>query len=124
MYGFGKRTNVTYGPIQGSVGQCVKVAEVTDRTGNIMAARAGPNENEDLIITANSGQVIKLPIVQVPSLGRQTQGVILMRFSEKGDYVTTAATLLPEDKVAEELPTSGTPVKAKTKAAIKKTPSP
>ncbi len=89
---------------QGRGGQGVKAAEVTARTGKIMSARAVPNEKEDLIITANSGQVIKLPISDVPALGRQTQGVILMRFSEKGDYVTSAATLLPEDKVAEELP--------------------
>ncbi|HET7713196.1 MAG TPA: DNA gyrase subunit A [Patescibacteria group bacterium] len=104
--GFGKKTAVSSWPIQGRGGQGVKAAEVTDRTGKIMAARAVTNEKEDLIITSNAGQVIKLPISEVPSLGRQTQGVILMRFSDKNakDYVTTAATLLPEDKVVEDLP--------------------
>ena len=103
--GFGKKTAVSSWPIQGRGGQGVKAAEITDRTGKIMAARAVTDEKEDLIITSSAGQVIKLPISDVPSLGRQTQGVILMRFSDKNakDYVTTAATLLPEDKVVEDL---------------------
>ncbi len=117
--GFGKRTSVGSWPIQGRGGQGVKAAEVTARTGKIMAARAVPNEKEDLIITANSGQVIKLPISDVPALGRQTQGVILMRFSQSGDYVTSAATLLPEDKVAEELPALS---KRKSEPAVSKSP--
>lgn len=110
--GFGKKTSVSSWPIQGRGGQGVKAAEVTDRTGKIMAARAVINDLEDLIITSNAGQVIKLPVAEVPSLGRQTQGVILMRFSDKNakDYVTTAATLLPEDKVAEDLPPEKDPV--------------
>jgi DNA gyrase subunit A len=102
--GFGKRTKIGTWPTQQRSGQGVKSAEVTTRTGRVVAARALHNENEDLIVTSKSGQVIKLPITDVPQLGRQTQGVILMRFSEKGDKVSTAATLLPEDRVAETLP--------------------
>lgn len=105
--GYGKRTVIGTWPIQQRGGQGVKSAEVTTRTGQVVAARALHDENEDLIITSHSGQVIKLPIKQVPQLGRQTQGVILMRFSESGDKVSTAATLLPEDKVAETLPIEG-----------------
>lgn len=121
--GFGKKTSVSSWPIQGRGGQGVKAAEVTDRTGKIMAARAVTNDLEDLIITSNAGQVIKLPISEVPSLGRQTQGVILMRFSDKNakDYVTTAATLLPEDKVAEEI-SPDKPDKVERVAPIKKEP--
>ncbi len=109
--GFGKKTVLSAWPKQGRGGSGVKSAEVTARTGKIMAARAVTDQSEDLIVTSASGQVIKLPIAEVPELGRQTQGVILMRFSEKDDHVTTAATLLPEEKIARELPVSGTEAK-------------
>ena len=39
------------------------------------------------------GQIIKLPIKNIPRLSRDTQGVILMRFTDKKDIVTTAATV-------------------------------
>jgi DNA gyrase subunit A len=101
--GYGKKTSVSSWPTQGRGGQGVKAAEVTPKTGKIMAAKAANSEKEDLIITSNSGQVIKLPINQVPTLGRQTQGVILMRFSgKKDDFVTTAATLLREEEVVPD----------------------
>jgi DNA gyrase subunit A len=105
--GFGKRSQAKAWPLQGRGGQGVKAADVTDRTGQVIAARTITDEKEYLIITSNRGQVIKLGVSQVPVLGRQTQGVILMRFSEKGDFVTTAATLLSEERVAEKLPVSG-----------------
>ena len=106
--GFGKRTSIAAWPIQQRSGQGVKSADVTSRTGRVVAARVLRDEKEDLIVTSHSGQVIKLPIRDVPQLGRQTQGVILMRFSVKNDKVSTAATLLSEEKVAEKLPvTSG-----------------
>lgn len=117
--GFGKKTSLSAWPLQGRGGSGVKAAEVTDRTGKIMAARLVADPKEDLIITSSTGQVIKLPIAQVPNLGRQTQGVILMRFSEKGDYVTTAATMLPEESVAEELPTTSSEVKREAKVLVK-----
>lgn len=110
--GFGKRSKASAWPIQGRGGQGVKAAEVAERTGPIISSRAVTNEKEYLIMTSARGQVIKLPIGDVPILGRQTQGVILMRFSEKGDLVTTAATLLPEERVAEEI--AETPVDKKS----------
>jgi DNA gyrase subunit A len=104
--GFGKRSRASAWPTQGRGGQGVKAAEVAERTGPVISSRAVTDEKEYLIMTSARGQVIKLPIADVPILGRQTQGVILMRFSEKGDIVTTAATLLPEERVAEKLPAS------------------
>ena len=45
------------------------------------------------------GQVIKLPLRNIPELGRATQGVILMRFAEKSDSVAATAVL---EKSGEE----------------------
>jgi DNA gyrase/topoisomerase IV subunit A len=54
---------------------------------------------DQVVITSKTGQVIKLPLKNIPQLGRATQGVILMRFASKGDSVAAATVL---EKVSEE----------------------
>ena len=53
-----------------------------------------------MVITSKKGQVIKLPLKNIPRLGRATQGVILMRFAKKGDSVAAVAAL---EKKSEEV---------------------
>ncbi|HAU65537.1 TPA: hypothetical protein DCW32_03275 [Candidatus Woesebacteria bacterium] len=48
---------------------------------------------DQVVITSRMGQVIKLPLKNIPQLGRATQGVILMRFADKADSVAAAAVL-------------------------------
>ncbi len=48
------------------------------------------NSGEGVILTSNKGQVVKLPISSVPKLSRATQGVILMRFTDRTDTVAAA----------------------------------
>ncbi len=89
--GMGKRTNVDEYPAQKRSGQGVKVSEITGKTGNVAAALLVTHDNEDLILTTQEAQVIKLPIRNVPVLKRPTQGVILMRMP-KTDRIVAAAT--------------------------------
>lgn len=91
--GLGKKTPVAQFPLQGRGGQGVKVAKVTDRTGNVVVAQVIPVGSEEVIITSKKGQIVKLPIVQIPKLSRDTQGVILMRFSHASDGVASATCL-------------------------------
>jgi len=90
--GLGKQTIITQFPLQGRGGQGVKIANVTAKTGHIVAARLVNQDSLELLITTRAAQVIKLPIKNVPTLGRATQGVILMR-PRGEDIVTTAAVL-------------------------------
>ncbi|MBI2103825.1 hypothetical protein HYT59_02350 [Candidatus Woesebacteria bacterium] len=46
-----------------------------------------------MVITSKHGQIIKLPVKNIPSMGRSTQGVILMRFAKSGDGVAAITTL-------------------------------
>jgi len=48
---------------------------------------------ELIVITSKSGQIIKLPLKNIPKMGRATQGVILMRFAKKNDRVAAVTTL-------------------------------
>lgn len=88
--GLGKKTPVDQFPLQGRGGQGVKVARVTDRTGSVVTAQIIPPGSEEVIITSKKGQVVKLGITSIPKLSRDTQGVILMRFSNANDLVAAA----------------------------------
>lgn len=98
--GMGKRTPLTDYPVQKRSGQGVKVADITKKTGKVAAAMIVTHQNEDLVVTTESGQTIKLPITRnsIPALTRPTQGVILMRL-KKNDNVVAAALTWKEEAV-------------------------
>lgn len=88
--GIGKKTAIADFPKQRRGGQGVKVAQVKDKTGNVVVSQIIPKDANGIVITATSGQVVKLPIASIPRLGRATSGVILMRFADKQDVVAAA----------------------------------
>ena len=91
--GLGKRTPIKLFPIQKRAGKGVKAAVVTAKTGQLKTAVMVTQNMDQVVITSRMGQVIKLPLKNIPQLGRATQGVILMRFADKDDSVAAAATL-------------------------------
>ncbi len=91
--GLGKRTPIHLFPIQKRAGKGVKCSVVSQKTGNLSCAEMVTEKFDEVIITSKGGQVIKLPLRNIPELGRATQGVILMRFAEKSDSVAAAAVL-------------------------------
>jgi DNA gyrase subunit A len=95
--GFGKRSAISDWPKQGRAGSGVKAAELTDRNGKLVGAKIITKQHEAILITTSSGQVIKLPIKDIPILTRQTQGVILIRMNDKNDRVAAVAAIEPEN---------------------------
>lgn len=96
--GLGKRTPVSQFPLQKRSGSGVKVAELSLKTGDVCASLMVTQEVEQVLLTSKSGQVIRLPLKNIPQLGRATQGVILMRFGKnKEDRVAAVATLNREE---------------------------
>ncbi len=90
--GLGKLTSTEDYKIQGRSGSGIKTAKVTDKTGGIIHASAidmTQSKEKDLILMSANGQVIRLPFSSIPSSGRATQGVRLMRFKEPGDKVVS-----------------------------------
>ena len=88
--GFGKRTDFGSYKVQGRGGSGIKTAKVTDKTGDLTNAflvNADNMEDKDLIVISEKGQVIRTPFKEVSVLGRDTQGVRVMRFKEEGDHV-------------------------------------
>jgi DNA gyrase subunit A len=90
--GFGKRTNFNLYKVQGRGGSGIRTAKVTEKTGKISNAfvfKKDIMEDKDLIIVSNKGQVIRMPYKAVNELGRDTQGVRIMRFKNEDDSVAS-----------------------------------
>ncbi len=88
--GYGKRTALSHYKVQGRGGSGIKTAKVTDKTGqltNAFVVSSDAMSDKDLIIISAKGQVIRLPFKSVNELGRDTQGIRLMRFKEDKDSV-------------------------------------
>lgn len=88
--GYGKRTALSHYKVQGRGGSGIKTAKVTDKTGQLTNAFVVSSDvmaDKDLIIISAKGQVIRLPFKSVNELGRDTQGIRLMRFKEDKDSV-------------------------------------
>ena len=86
--GFGKKTDIGEYKVQGRGGSGVKTANVTPKTGGIIASKVLTGEEEDLIVISQKGQVIRTKISQIAKLNRATQGVRIMKL--EGDKVASA----------------------------------
>ena len=84
--GFGKRTSITEYKVQKRAGSGIKTANVTAKTGEVIAAFVVDGTMSEIIVTSKKGQVIRIDIAQVRQLSRATQGVRIMKLRE-GDKI-------------------------------------
>ena len=90
--GYGKRTPFEEYPRKGRGGLGVQTAKLTSRVGKL--AGAFPiRKDQDILVIANDGVVIRVPAVQVRKAGRATQGVRVMRL-ERGRSVVAVAPVI------------------------------
>ena len=89
--GYGKRTKLREYKVQNRGGSGVRTAHITPKTGQVVTAFVvnAKREKEDLIVMSAKGQVIRLSLKTVSVLGRDTQGVRVMRFKESSDQVAS-----------------------------------
>jgi DNA gyrase subunit A len=89
--GYGKTTPAKEYKVQKRSGSGIKTAKITTKTGDVIGAAIVLKEDRaegELIVMSKKGQVIKLPLKDVPSLGRQTQGVRVMKM-RPGDSIAS-----------------------------------
>ena len=108
--GVGKRTDVYLYPIQKRGGIGVKVANLTPKTGNIAAAQVVSENDDQVILVSKKAVTIKLPLKNIPTLKRNTKGVILMRFKSTDDKLS-AMTILEKNTETSDRPDSITATK-------------
>lgn len=88
--GFGKKTALKEYKVQKRGGSGIKTAKVTTKTGKLIVAKVLAGDEEELIAMSKKGQVIRTALKNVSSLGRQTQGVTIMRL-RSGDGIASLA---------------------------------
>jgi DNA gyrase subunit A len=85
--GYGKRTSLKFYKVQRRGGSGIRAMKVSSKTGKLVCALIVNAEDlsADLMVISKKGQVIRLPLSSVSSLGRDTQGVRLMKFRADND---------------------------------------
>lgn len=87
--GFGKRTEVEEYRRQGRAGKGVLTYKTTAKTGHIIGIKI-VNDTDDVMMITDTGVVIRINVKDISVLGRNTQGVTLMRTSDGGKVMNIA----------------------------------
>jgi DNA gyrase subunit A len=97
--GYGKRSELEEYRVQGRGGVGIITQKTTDKVGMVVGTRKVQN-NQELILTTDSGQNIRMKISDISILGRNTQGVRLINLDEKKELVTGFAVVDDEEHSA------------------------
>lgn len=100
--GFGKRTMLKHFHLQKRGGMGIKAANITPKTGKLIGMHITYSEEGDIVLASKKGQFIRVALQTIKRLGRDTQGVTLMRL-KSGDKVSSVALILPEEETEEEV---------------------
>jgi DNA gyrase subunit A len=92
--GYGKMTKVANFPTHRRGGVGIKAAVVTAKTGNLVTVRALDANISEIIAISAVGQTIRVALSDIPTLGRATQGVRIMKLNDNDDVASVG--LVPE----------------------------
>ena len=99
--GMGKRTSISEFTCQNRGGKGVKCYKITEKTGNVVGAKAVNEENEIMIITTE-GIIIRLQCSDISIFGRITSGVKLMNLQEGITVASVAKVREKEEEAGKE----------------------
>ena len=95
-YGFGKRTPLKEYRVQNRGGLGLKTYNLKEKTGELISAKV-IDENDEIIMISMSGIVIRLLGKDISIMGRNTQGVTLMKIDSEKDRVMAVAKYIDEE---------------------------
>ena len=98
--GYGKRTSFDKYPLQRRGGLGVKDIKTNERNGLVVAARAVRGDDE-VMFTTSTGRVLRMAAGEIPEMGRNVQGVRIMKLEGSGKLVS--ATLIVSEKEQAEV---------------------
>lgn len=99
--GYGKQTDASEYRLISRGGKGVRNVNLTDKTGNVVAVR-DVTGNEDLMLVSKQGMIIRISLKDMSVIGRNTQGVRIIKLKE-GDSLISAAKILNEENIEEEV---------------------
>ncbi len=100
-FGMGKRTSIEEFGIQHRGGKGVKCYKITEKTGNVVGAKAVHEDQEVMLIT-NEGIIIRIEVSGISVLGRITSGVKLMNLDHTKDIVVASIAKVRKEESSEE----------------------
>jgi DNA gyrase subunit A len=93
--GYGKRTSADEYRVQTRGGKGIITMKTTDKNGEVIGIR-GVSDIDDLMVITDKGQVVRIKIREISTMGRNTQGVRLVRLKE-GEKVVACQNLAEKD---------------------------
>lgn len=99
--GYGKKTELSEFKTQHRGGMGLRAYKITDKTGKI-AGLATVSHEDDILLITSDGIVIRMDTEEINTIGRNTQGVRLMKLSDDVKVVSIASTEKTEDNEFEE----------------------
>lgn len=101
--GYGKKSEIEEYRLTHRGSKGVKALNITDKNGMMVALKCvNPGDDYDLMIMTDSGIIIKLPLEQVSTLKRTTQGVRLINLKEDQKVSTVAVVEKEETEESTE----------------------
>lgn len=97
--GYGKQTDASEYRLINRGGKGVRNINLTDKTGHVVAIRH-VDGSEDLMLVSKQGMIIRISLKDLSVIGRNTQGVRIIKLKE-GDSLISAATIINEETIAE-----------------------
>jgi len=86
--GYGKQTDLKEYKVQKRGGSGIKTAKVTSKIGKLISACVITDKLEEIVTISKKSQVVRVDLKEVPKLGRQTQGVKIMKL-RAGDSIAS-----------------------------------
>ncbi|MEK9177514.1 MAG: DNA gyrase subunit A [Patescibacteria group bacterium] len=86
--GYGKKTKLSEYKIQNRGGSGILTMKVTSKTGSVLAAKVVTDDDEEIVAMSKKSQVIRVDMKEIPTLGRSTQGVRVMKLRD-GDQLAS-----------------------------------
>jgi DNA gyrase subunit A len=88
--GYGKRTPIIEYPLHHRGGQGVFTLKITPRVGKLAALRVTKDPEEEILLITANGMVLRTAVGSISRIGRQTQGVIVMRMAQDDQLIGLA----------------------------------
>ncbi|MDI9867617.1 MULTISPECIES: DNA gyrase subunit A [Flectobacillus] len=99
--GFGKRSDVEEYRLTNRGGKGVKALNITDKTGNLVAIK-DVTDNDDLMIITKAGILIRIAVADLRVMGRNTQGVKLIRLKNESDEISSVTKIVKDPEEIQE----------------------
>jgi DNA gyrase subunit A len=101
--GYGKRTPTSDYPTKNRGGKGVIAIKTTERNGTVVNLRL-VTDDDDLMLITDGGKLIRMPVDGIPTIGRNTQGVRLIRLEEAEKVVAMERLAEKEEGETEVAP--------------------